>query len=133
MREIKLEDLPDILAIPDSAPVIQIARRELAVLWLNVMSGRLNLSTELTLPSLKTTNNIDKFASELETAIATGQIHTTLLDVSHQILAGKGITKSVCARIFYLQAGNKIQDVRWTSVGIENEIVLEEPSNQEFQ
>jgi len=96
----------------DAEPII-VLRRELAVIWLNVISGRLNQATSiqyLQYPQLKTIADV---IESFETAISDNDTSIDLLDVSKRLQTGEGIEKPICARLVMLHFGNVIKEINW--------------------
>ena len=117
LRDVGLETLPNLLDVADTAPQTEVIRRELAVLWLNVMSGRLNQATEIDFPTLPGVRTVSELITELEKAVTESNASGALLGASKQLMTGQGIARAVCVRLFYLQAGNQLHEVKEAANG----------------
>ena len=117
LRDVGLEVLPSLLDAADTAPQTEVIRRELTVLWLNVMSGRLNQATEMSFPALPGVRTVGDLIAELEKALVEGRSPGTLMSTSKQLVAGQGVSRSVCAR-FVFQVGTTLRESTWTSSGM---------------
>ena len=132
LRDVGLETLPSLLDVADTAPKTEVIRRELAVLWLNVMSGRLNRATEINFPALSGVHTVGDLLTELESALAEGNESSALLGASKQLLAGQGASRSVCAQLLHLQIGNTIQEITWSGAGLGKRSKLSQLNSADF-
>jgi Tol biopolymer transport system component len=106
--------LNTLLSLPSTAPRTYRGQRELAVLLLNIASGRLNRTTEVLIPELSDIRIIDDLVTLLVN-VANGESSSDLPIQANILLeAGSGISQSVCARLLILQAGNQLKEAIWT-------------------
>ncbi len=133
LRALGVDELATLLDTSDTADGAEVIRRELAVLWLNVMSGRLNRATEVDFPALPEVHTVGDLIAELERALAESRSPDALLGASRRLQAGQGILRSVCARLLYLQTGNKLQDVIWAADSLDKHPVLWQPDSADFR
>jgi Tol biopolymer transport system component len=117
LRDVGLETLPSLLDVADTAPQAEVIRRELAVLWLNVTSGRLNRATEVSFPALPGVRTVGDLIAEFEKTLVEGRSPGTLMSTSKQLVAGQGVSQSVCARLLY-QSGTAMRESIQTDRGV---------------
>lgn len=113
LRDYDASDLPPLLEESDNAEPATVLRRELAVIWLNVISGRLNQATSIHYLQYPQLNTIADVLEGFETSISKNHISPHLLDVSKRLQTGAGIEKPVCARLMMLHFGNVITEITW--------------------
>ena len=106
--------LNTLLSLPSTAPRTYRGQRELAVLLLNIASGRLNRTTEVLIPELSDIRTIDDLVTLLAN-VANGEISSDLPIQANILLgAGSSISRPVCARLLILHAGNQLKEAIWT-------------------
>jgi dipeptidyl aminopeptidase/acylaminoacyl peptidase len=122
-QNITPEELLVLLNLPqdDNANLIL---REVAVLWLNILSGRLNRATELEIPTHPEIRTVNDLLLNLEQALAERKIDKTLLEASQQVQTGHYISRPVCFRLAY-RFGSLLRKNGWTTDGpLEQELSL---------
>lgn len=132
LQEVEVENLESVLKTPDEAEGRDVIRRELAVLWLNVMSGRLNRATKVRFPSLPEVYTVGDLIDGLEQSWVEGRPTGSLLAASKQLQMGQGIARSACARLMYLQWGNTINETTWLDDELIEQSVLFRPEDADF-
>ncbi|RME57173.1 hypothetical protein D6779_09235 [Candidatus Parcubacteria bacterium] len=132
LSDLREDELTALLSIPDSASDIEIAHRELAVLWLNIAEGYLNRATVVEFPKLPQVHTVGDLIAALEQSLDDNHLNHDLLVVSQALRTGQGISNSVCARLFYLQGGNELHEATWTDNGIVNRLVFSQPPSRDF-
>lgn len=126
------QELSSLLETPDAARGTEVIRRELAVLWLNVMSGRLNLATEVHFPALSDINTVQDLIEGFEQTLEKNQPPGKLLEASKKLRAGQGISRSVCSRLVWLQLGNIIKRSIWTDESLQQIPLVQRSQDAEF-
>jgi hypothetical protein len=104
------------LTTGDTAETSQVILRELTVLWLNVISGRLNQATELEVPGQPEIKTVSNLIVQLEQALVKGDLPASLLEASRQLQAGQNISRDVCSRLVY-RTGSVIRESLWSADG----------------
>ena len=132
LQEVDVENLESVLKTPDEAEEREVIRRELTVLWLNVMSGRLNRATEVRFRALPEVYTVGDLIDELEQTWGKGCPTGSLLAASKQIQTGQGITRSACAHLMYLRWGNMINETTWLGDELIEQSALFRPGDAEF-
>ncbi|MHB0874844.1 MAG: hypothetical protein ACYC5O_02245 [Anaerolineae bacterium] len=111
----------------DPADLAAEARRELAVLGLNVVSGRLNRATEIDADCGAGT--VGALITALEQALATGQPTETLVADSQALTQGSSILAEVCLRLVTSEGGGAIIETTWTGQGFTRRQVAQLPQS----
>jgi len=132
LQEVEVENLESVLRTSDEVQGRDVIRRELAVLWLNVMSGRLNRATEVRFPSLPEMYTVGDLIDGLEQSWVEGPPAGSLLAASKQLQMGQGIVRSACARFIYLQWVNTINETTWLDDELIEQSVLFRPEDADF-
>lgn len=127
-----LDDVVAILNTPDNARGVDILRRELTVLWFNVLSGRLNRATEVDFPALPEIRTVGDLADAMERALVQGDAPGALIGISKQFQSGKGTIRPVCARLFDLQLGNQLREIAWSDAGFVDQPLVWQPDTADF-
>ncbi len=104
------------LDVPDTAADAALARRELSLLWLNILDERLNRASELHFAALPEVKTVGDLLAQLEQARLEDHLPASLLAASSQLQAGQGIERAVCARLLY-RDGTVIKESLWTDEG----------------
>ncbi|MFN8441371.1 MAG: hypothetical protein U0175_11400 [Caldilineaceae bacterium] len=115
-----LTDLYVLLSISDDNPLLgQVLRRDLALLWLNLIDGRLNRATEIVLPSLIETKTIGALIDQIELALQQKQPSKLLIQAVSELWSRRSITNPICAHFTFVQQSDwRLQSLLWTSQGI---------------
>jgi hypothetical protein len=124
LRDIEVEILASRLNPADTADPENILLREMTVLWLNILSGRLNRATALALPARPKIETVDTLLTLMEEALAQDSLSPSLIEASRQLQAGQGIRRQVCARLVY-RVGPVVRHSLWTEDGfIKHDVVV---------
>lgn len=105
-----------LLHAPETAETSQVILRELTVLWLNILSGRLSQATELEMATQPEIKTVADLIAQLEQSLATGDLPATLLEASRQLQTGQNISRAVCGRLIY-RTGSVIRESLWSANG----------------
>lgn len=132
LRHIGIDDLATLLETADTAEPGMVLRRELAVLWLNVISGRLNRATSIYYPETPQIKTVSDVIGIFDKTIDEDDISVHLLDISKSLQSGMGIKKSVCARLMVLQFGNVIKEVTWENNNMTEAKLVEQIQESTF-
>ncbi|NOZ73165.1 MAG: hypothetical protein GXP38_14880 [Chloroflexi bacterium] len=132
LANITPQELSSLLDVPDTARDANMIRRELAVLWLNVMSGRLNLATEVHFPTLLDIKTVQDLIKGFEQALKKNQPPGKLLGASKMLQAREGISRSVCFRLVWLQIGNTIKRSIWIDENLQQTPIVRHNQDIEF-
>jgi hypothetical protein len=115
-QSLNFEDLLARLSTTETAESSQVILRELTVLWLNIISGRLNQATELDIPTQPDIKTVGDLVAQLEHALVEGNLSSLLLEASQQLQTGQNINRHVCSRLIY-RTGSVIRESLWSAGG----------------
>jgi hypothetical protein len=110
------DDLAERLAIPDSASAEDRRQRALTVLWLNIISGRLNRATEITPPDDAESLTLAALIGDLERAEGGSAGLERLIALAEAVNAGQHLSLPVCARLVY-RSGMVVRESLWSAQG----------------
>ena len=132
LRNYDTTGVRSLLETPDNADPVDVLRRELAITWLNVISGRLNQATTIhysQYPQLKT---IADLIETFEISISKNDGSHHLLDMSKRVQIGMGIEESVCSRLVMLHFGNVIKEISWGDSGVTERKLVDRVQDSTF-
>lgn len=115
-RELSLAELKTRLAASDSAGPDALRQRALTVLWLNIISGRLNQATEITPAGGGSPFTLGRLIEELEQARPDSAEFERLLALVQAANNGQQLSRHVCARLIYRQ-GMVVRQILWAQEG----------------
>jgi Tol biopolymer transport system component len=119
-----LQQLIAILTVDDRSSSTELVLRELMILWLNLISGRLNRATELDIDTQPDLQTVDDLLEGLNQALADPALADPLIEASRQLQAGQNISRHICGRLTY-RAGSTLYETNWAEDGpIENKVPL---------
>lgn len=121
-------DLLARLESPDTAPAAEVIARELTILWLNIISGRLNRATELEISTHPELHQVVDLVGVLTKALSEDHLSAELLEASRQLQSGENISRHVCARLVY-RTGAAVRESVWTDDGYveQDQLIAEAP------
>jgi hypothetical protein len=114
-RDLNLDELAARLAIPDSAGGDDLRQRTLTVLWLNLMSERLNRATEITTDA-SGPFTLAELMNDLRQAQPGSANFEQLLALIDEVSAGHHISWPVCSRLIY-RHGPLVRESLWSEQG----------------
>ena len=120
LPDARFETMAAILAIEEDAGAEELRQRALAVLWLNLVSGRLNRATEI-LPgpddeSGGEVHSVGALLEQLAEAPAGSAEFDARLAEATAVAAGQSLGRQVCARLLY-RAGEALYTAHWSNQG----------------
>lgn len=118
-RDLSLEGMANLLAIPNSASAEDLRQRTLTVLWLNIISGRLNRATNITATDATAPITLAELMSNLEQAQTGSTNFKRLIALADRVNAGQQISQHVCARLMY-RSGMVVWESHWSEQGFFN-------------
>jgi Tol biopolymer transport system component len=120
-RSMRIDELADQLTIRDEAGPEALRRRAVTVLWLNIISGRLNRATEIRLEENDEPITVASFLNALTQSEADSPGLESLLAAADAVNAGEQISQSICARLIY-RTDMAVRQSIWSENGFSDQI-----------
>ena len=120
------DGLKQLLNLPETSPAIDMLRRDRLVVWLNILSGRLNRASKIKIPGLSDVHTVGDLLANFEHTLADGPRANALDAGIRRLVSGQGITRSVCAHTLHLRFDNQFQQRLWTDTQISTESISSE-------
>ena len=115
-RNLSLDELAARFAIPDTANEEDLRQRTLTVLWLNLISERLNRASEITTDTSEP-STVAELMSKLRQAQPGSADFKQLLGLIDEVsAAGHQVSRPVCARLIY-RRGPIVRQSLWSDQG----------------